>query len=59
MLYFFPALGVHVSGWGPAASRECPGLSVVGESREGEALVLRGELMADDGGGANRGTYTQ
>lgn len=31
----------------------------MGESKEGEVLVLRGELMADDGGGTNRSTWKQ
>lgn len=46
-------------GGGPAVSRKCPGLSVTGESKEAEVLVLGGELMANDGGGANRSTWKQ
>ena len=51
-----------VSGqeWGgPAASKECPGLSIVGETKQRKVLILRGKLMANDGHGTNRSTWKQ
>lgn len=59
VVHFSLALRGHISyqeAGDPAVSRKCPGLSVVGESKEAEVLVLRGELVANDGRGTNRST---